>query len=105
MTLPEYPFAFTAPAQSRRDVSARRYWREHTRSGGHPSSFILHPSSLLWLAIGIFLSQTGRTPLLPKEKPMRKTLLAGVAAATLLAPSLAAAQEYPAKAIRMVVPF
>ena len=36
---------------------------------------------------------------------MRKTLLAGVAAATLLAPSLAAAQEYPAKAIRMVVPF
>jgi len=36
---------------------------------------------------------------------MKRTLLAGVAAATLLAPSLAAAQEYPAKAIRMVVPF
>lgn len=36
---------------------------------------------------------------------MRKTLLTGVAAAILLAPSLAAAQAYPAKAIRMVVPF
>jgi tripartite-type tricarboxylate transporter receptor subunit TctC len=36
---------------------------------------------------------------------MKKTLLAGVIAAALLAPSLAAAQEYPAKAIRMVVPF
>jgi tripartite-type tricarboxylate transporter receptor subunit TctC len=34
-----------------------------------------------------------------------KALLTGVAAAVLLAPSLAAAQEYPAKAIRMVVPF
>jgi tripartite-type tricarboxylate transporter receptor subunit TctC len=34
-----------------------------------------------------------------------KTLLTGVAAAVLLAPSLCAAQEYPAKAIRMVVPF
>jgi tripartite-type tricarboxylate transporter receptor subunit TctC len=36
---------------------------------------------------------------------MKKTLLTSVAAAILLAPSLAAAQEYPAKAIRMVVPF
>ena len=36
---------------------------------------------------------------------MKKTLLTGVAAAILLAPLLAAAQEYPAKTIRMVVPF
>jgi tripartite-type tricarboxylate transporter receptor subunit TctC len=36
---------------------------------------------------------------------MKKALLTGVAAAILLAPSLAAAQAYPAKAIRMVVPF
>jgi tripartite-type tricarboxylate transporter receptor subunit TctC len=34
-----------------------------------------------------------------------KTLLTGVAAAILLVPSLAAGQAYPAKAIRMVVPF
>jgi tripartite-type tricarboxylate transporter receptor subunit TctC len=35
---------------------------------------------------------------------MKKTL-AGIAAAVLLAPTAASAQEYPAKAIRMVVPF
>lgn len=34
-----------------------------------------------------------------------KALLTGVALATLLAPNLAAGQAYPAKAIRMVVPF
>jgi tripartite-type tricarboxylate transporter receptor subunit TctC len=36
---------------------------------------------------------------------MKKTLLTSVAAAILLAPSLAAGQAYPSKAIRMVVPF